>query len=147
MRIRTALIATTVLVTGVGAIAPAMAKPKTTTTSYTANAPTPDPTPFTGQTGGNCHPTLDTAMDNREYKVPAAGNMTIDLTGFQGDWALGLFDSDGGEIATDDQDTSAPIDTPAHIEARFKKATTVTVRACNFSGGPTANVKIKYVTK
>jgi hypothetical protein len=147
MRIRTALLAATVLVTGVGAVAPALAKPKTTPTSYTAHAPTPDPTPVTGETGGNCHPTHETAMDNHPFKVPAAGNITIDLTGFQGDWALGLFDSNGDEIATDDQDVSAPIDTPAHIEARFKKAETVTVRACNFSGGPTANVKIKYVTK
>lgn len=86
-------------------------------------------------------------MDNRAFKVPAAGLMTIDLNGFQGDWALGLFAADGSEIAVDDQDTPAPIDTPAHIAAKFKKAQSVTVRACNFSGGPTAKVTIKYVSK
>lgn len=147
MRIRTALLVSSLLVAGTGTLAPATAKSKTTTESYTANAATPDPTPATSQTGGNCHPTLASAMDNHTFKVPGAGFMTIDLTGFQGDWALGLFEADGTEIATDDQDATAPIDTPAHIEAKFKKAGKVTVRACNFAGGPTANVKIKYVTK
>src|SRR4051812_14528887 len=147
MRTRTALIVTAVIATGIGSMSPAIAKPKTTTEKYQASAPTPDPSPFTGATGGNCHPTLPSAMDNHAFKVPGRGTITIDLNGFQGDWALGLFDSDGGEIATDDQGTTDPIDTPQHIEAKFKKAEAVTVRACNFSGGPTANVTIKFVTK
>jgi hypothetical protein len=147
MRTRTVLVAATAVLAAAGSMTPAMAKPKPITQTYTANAPTPDPTPVTGETGGNCHPTLASAMDNHAVKIPYASTIVIDLNGFQGDWALGLFDADGEEIATDDQDITAPIDTPAHIEARFKKKTSVTIRACNFTGGPTANVTYKITAK
>jgi hypothetical protein len=149
MRTRTALIAVTALLAAAGSTTPALAKPKPKpiTKSYTANAATPDPTPASSQTGGNCHPTLDSAMDNHVVAIPYASSLVIDLNNFQGDWALGLFDADGEEIATDDQDATAPIDTPAHIEAKFKKKTSVTIRACNFLGGPTATVTYKITAK
>jgi hypothetical protein len=147
MRTRTVLTGTLILATAAGSLSPAMAatkkKPKPIVKSYQASAPTPDPTPVTGQTGGNCHPTLDTAMDNHKVTIPYASRLSIDLNGFQGDWALGLFTADGDEIATDDQGATDPIDTPAHIDAKFRKKTTVIIRACNFSGGPTANVTYK----
>ncbi len=147
MRTRHVLVGVTSLLALAGSMTPAMAKPKPIVKSYQASAPTPDPTPVTGETGGNCHPTLPSAMDNHDVVIPYASTLVIDLNGFQGDWALGLFDADGEEIATDDQDVTEAPDTPAHIEARFKKKTSVTIRACNFSGGPTANVTYKITAK
>ena len=147
MRTRHVLVGVTALLALAGSMTPALAKPKPIVKSYQASAPTPDPTPVTGETGGNCHPTLPSAMDNHTVKIPYPGTLAIDLNGFHGDWALGLFDANGDEIATDDQDVTESPETPAHIDAKFKKPTTVTIRACNFSGGPTANVTYKIMAK
>jgi hypothetical protein len=122
-------------------------KPAPIKKSYQATASTPDPTPITGETGGNCSPTLDTAKHEAPFAIPYAGTITVDLNGFQGDWALALLDSKGEKIADHDNDVSESIDAPSKIVYKFKKKTTITVRACNFAGGPTANVSIVYVAK
>jgi hypothetical protein len=123
-------------------------KPKPVKKTYTATAPTPDPTPVTGQTGGNCHPTLDSAKHEEPFTIPFPGTLKVDITGFQGDWAGALIDADGESIADNDQDITEPIDTPVQMMVTFKKkGEKILIRACNFSGGPTATVSYVFTPR
>jgi hypothetical protein len=128
-------------------VASAAPKPKPIKKSYQATAGTPDPTPITGATGGNCSPTLDTAKHEAPFDMPWAGTLQVDLNGFQGDWALAILDSKGNKIADHDNDVTEPIDSPSKIVLKVKKKATLTIRACNFAGGPTATVTILATPK
>ena len=143
MRLRTLAATSLTVVVAAGALAPALAAPpKPVTKSYTANAPVPDPTPFTGETGGNCSPIIPEAKDEQPFTMPWAGTLKVDLTGFQGDWALAVLDSKGKKLADHDNDaTSEPVDAPSQIVLKVKKKTDLIIRACNFAGGPTGTVK------
>jgi hypothetical protein len=148
MRLRTVLATSLTAVVAAGALAPALAAPpKPVTKKYTATTATPDPTPISGQTGGNCSPTLDTAKHETPFTMPFAGTLKVDLNGFQGDWALAILNSKGDKIADHDNDVSEPIDTPSQIVLKFKKKTDIVIRACNFAGGPTANVEVLATPK
>lgn len=150
MRARTALATSLAAVVAVGSLAPAVAaptKPAPIKKTYTATAPTPDPTPISGRTGGNCSPMLPGAKHEAPFAIPYAGTLKVDLNGFQGDWALAILDAKGAKIADHDNGATEPIDTPSQITIKLKKKTTITVRACNFAGGPTATVTILYTAK
>ena len=148
MRTRTALTTGLVAVLAVGSFAPAFAgpKPKPIQKSYTATASTPDPTPMAGEI---CDPKLPGAKHEAPFTVPYAGMLTVKIHGFQGDWALGVLDSDGAMIASHDNDVTAgdAVDAPSEVQIKFKKKTTVTIRGCNFAGGPTATVDISLIPK
>ena len=149
MRTRTALATGLVGLLAAGSLAPAVAapaKPKPIKKSYQATASTPDPTPFAGEI---CDPQLPGAKHEAPFTIPYAGTLTVKIHSFQGDWALGLLDKDGGMIASHDNDVLAgdAVDSPSEVIVKFKKPTTVTVRGCNFAGGPTATVDITYVAK
>jgi len=102
----------------------------------------PDPTPFTGETGGNCRPTIEQAGHEKEITLPAPGTLQVDLTGFQGDWDLAVLNSKGQVLGDSAQDmTSEPVDRPEKVKLKIKSKGTYTIRACNFAGGPTAKVK------
>ena len=128
-------------------VSQAAPKPKPIKKTYQASAPVPDPTPITGETGGNCSPTLDQAKHEAPFEMPWAGTLQVDLNGFQGDWALAILDSKGAKIADHDNDVSEPIDTPSKIVIKVKKKSSLTIRACNFAGGPTATVTILATPK
>ena len=151
MRLRTVAATSLVAVAAAGTFAPALAapaKPKPIKKSYTATTSTPDPTPITGETGGNCSPTLDTAKHETPFTMPWAGTLQVDLTKFQGDWALAVLNSKGDKIADHDNDaTSEAVDAPSQIVLKFKKKTDLIIRACNFAGGPTAQVDILATPK
>ncbi len=150
MQRRLALTLVPLIALGVAA-APSFAAPKKPAPikkTYTATAATPDPTPITGQTGGNCSPQLPGAKHEAPFSIPYAGTLKVDLNGFQGDWALAILDASGAKIADHDNDaSSSSVDAPSQIVIKLKKKTTVTVRACNFAGGPTATVTILYTAK
>jgi hypothetical protein len=142
MRTRTALAVSLVLVAGVGSFAPALAGPKTVTKSYTATAFPPGPT---NVVQGVCHGDVPGSNYDMTFKAPFKGRLTVDQTGFQGDWDLALVE-DGANAAESAQDATADPQTPEHIEGfKLKKGEEVVIRSCNFSGGPTAN--LKYVFK
>lgn len=153
MRTRTAVVSSLVLVAAVGGMSPAMAKPKPITKSYTATTTSPDPTPVVPELAGGpgvCNPKIAGAKHETTFKIPYKGGLVVDLTGFQGDWALGVFDADGAPLATSDQgdDPTDLPDRPEHVDLSFKKkGEVVTIRACNFSGGLSANVKYVYTAK
>jgi hypothetical protein len=143
MRTRTALVAGLVLAAGFGSLSPAMAKGKTVTKSYTATASTPG---VTNAALGVCEGSVPGSNFDATFKAPFAGHLTVDLTGFVGDWDMALV-QDGSNSAESAQDpTKQPNpETPEHIDGfKLKKGEEVTIRTCNFSGGPTANVKYTF---
>jgi hypothetical protein len=142
MRTRTALVASLVLVAGLGSLSPALAKSKTVTKSYTATAFPPSPT---NVQLGVCHGDVPGSNFDTTFKAPFAGRLTVDMTGFVGDWDMAVVE-DGANGAESAQDATADPQTPEHIDGyKLKKGAEVIIRNCNFSGGPTANVK--YVFK
>ncbi len=142
MRTRTALCASLTLVVAAGALAPAVAappKPKPVSKSYTATAFPPDPS-HAAITDGICNTTNPTSQHNEPFTVPFPGVIKIDMKGFQGDWDLAVY-SAGTMIAESAQGLTDPLDRPESITLKLKKkGQKIQIRACNFAGGPTANV-------
>jgi hypothetical protein len=140
---RTAAVALALLVVGVAATSPANAAPKKKpiTKSYTATAPLPDPTNAANSAYSVCAQNVPMSYQADAFTVPAAGTLSVEVTGYQGDWDALLMDSDKSELAGSG---SGGVGGPEVMEVRFKKPTTVTIVACNWSGGPTANVKYTF---
>ena len=145
MRTRTVLAIGLVAATAAGSLSPAVAatkpKPKPIKIAYTASA-LPDPTSTNPVSGEICAPTSPAAIYSYTFKVPAAGMLDIKANN-QFDWSIAIRE-DGESLATSDGTT--PTDAEA-TSVRFKKATTVSIDTCNFSGGPTANVTYKITAK
>ena len=142
MRTRTALAASLTLVVAAGALSPALAapKPKPVTKSYTATAFPPDPS-HAAVTTGICNTTNPTSQHNEPFTVPFKGTLVVDMSGFAGDWDLALY-SGSSLVAQSAQDLTADPQTPEKITIKLKKVgQKLSIRACNFAGGPTANVK------
>lgn len=140
MRLRTAAVTSLMAVAAVGALTPATAAPKPITKTYTASA-TPDPTASGVQ--GTCNPVTPSARHTTPFKVPAAGTLSITIK-MDLDWALGLRTKSGSTLAA--SDGPGPTDAEA-IQMKFKKATEVLIDACNFAGGPTAQVTYTFTYK
>ncbi len=145
MRARTSLAASLVVVLAAGSLAPAVAapakrKPKPVSKEYTATAFPPDPSHI-AITDGICNTTNPASQHNEAFTVPFAGTLKVDMKGFQGDWDLALY-SGSTLVASSAQGLTDPIDRPESITVKLKKkGQKLSIRACNFSGGPTANVK------
>ena len=142
MRARTALCASLTVVVVAGALSPAVAgpKPKPVTKSYVATAFPPDPSHI-ALTEGICNTTNPTSQHNEPFTVPFPGTLKIDMTGFQGDWDLAVY-AGGSVLASSAQGLTDPINRPESITVKLKKkGQKLQIRACNFAGGPTANVK------
>ena len=144
MRTRTALTLSLAGVVALGALSPAVAatkaKPKPVSKNYTATAFPPDPS-HAGVTSGICNTTIPASQHNEPFTVPFPGTIKVDLTGFQGDWDLAIYQG-GSLLAQSAQETSDPVDRPESITLKLKKTgAKIQIRACNFAGGPTANVK------
>ena len=141
MRARTALCVSLTVVVAAGALSPAVAgpKPKPVTKSYVATAFPPDPSHI-ALTEGICNTTNPTSQHNEPFTVPFPGTLKIDMTGFQGDWDLALY-AGGSVLASSAQGLTDPINRPESITVKLKKkGQKLQIRACNFAGGPTANV-------
>lgn len=144
MRARTALVASLTAVVAAGALSPAVAapakKPKPVSKSYTATAFPPDPS-HAGVNEGICNTTNPASQFNEPFTVPFAGTIKIDMTGFQGDWDLAVWQG-GTLLASSAQQLEEPIDKPESITLRLKKkGAKIQIRSCNFAGGPSAAVK------
>ncbi len=150
MKRTAALLAGTVVLVGIAAPQSIAApKKKPITKTYTATAGTPDPTNFLGlATGGGysvCAQNVPGSFHTEVFKVPAAGTLKVELTGYVGDWDLLLMDAAKEELAnsglTDVQGA------PEVLAVKFKKATTASIVACNWAGGPTGTVKYTFTFK
>ena len=94
-----------------------------------------------GVTSGICNTTIPASQHNEPFTVPFPGTIKVDMTGFQGDWDLAIYQG-GSLVAQSAQEASDPVDRPESITLKLKKTgAKIQIRGCNFSGGPTANVK------
>lgn len=142
MRTRTALAASLTVVLAAGSTVPALAAPakKPVAKEYVATAFPPDPSHI-ALTEGICNTTNPASQHNEPFTVPFAGTLKVDMKGFQGDWDLAVY-AGGVLLASSAQGLTDPVDRPESITVKLKKVgQKLQIRACNFSGGPTANVK------
>ena len=138
MRLRTVAAASMVAVAAAGTLAPALAAPaKPITKTYTATAVTPDGTPVAGDI---CDPVLPTAKHEEAFKVPGPGTLKVTMVQ-ELDWALALIDSKGKRLA--ESDGGVPTDKES-MQVKFKKATDVVIRSCNFAGTPTSEITYTF---
>ncbi len=147
-----------VAVVAAGAFAPAVAapkKPKPITQSYTANG-IPFPLSGTSPTdiASSCaNPSLEgISTTTKSIKTVGAGVLSVEMTGFFGDWDITILDKAGAVIAAGDNAAAfgTAMSTGDIVEralVKFKKAQEIRIAVCNFGGGPTANVKFTYTYK
>ena len=135
MRTRLVLAALPLAVVAV-AVAPSSAAPKPVSKTYTATA-TPDPSP---NAGGACARSLVGGEHAEAFKVTAPGKLAVEMSGFQGDWDLCIFDKAGKLLGS-----SAGFEvTTEATTVKFKKVTDVVIVAQNLVGTPTSTVKYVF---
>lgn len=119
------------------AAAPSLAAPKTISKSYTATA-NPDPSP---NASGACARSLVGGEHVEPLKVPAAGKLVVEMTAFQGDWDLCIFDKSGKNLASSAGFVDA---TKEAVSLKLKKPVEIQIVAQNLIGGPTASMKYVF---
>ncbi len=135
MRTRLALLAVPLaLVSVVATSATAAPKAKPFSEKYTASAPVPG-------AGLACSGTTPMGQDLHEVKIPAAGKVTVDLKGFLGDWDLHVL-FNGAEVGVSEE--IQPLADGEAVVVKLKKAGKLVINACNYNGGPSASVELKY---
>jgi hypothetical protein len=148
MNRRTIIPAALVAVVAFGSLAPAMAKPKRKplSKSYTVTAPVPHPLPATGP---SCGDDSGAQSEHREtLKIPAAGKLTVTVSGFYGDWDIGLYSKAGNLAEGDGTDTGPGFskgDGQEVLVAKIKKPGTYFIDVCNFMGSSSAKAKYTFV--
>ena len=140
---RTATLTIAVLAAATVAAPGALAAPKPITKTWTATAPLPDPTNVAGGDYSVCAMHVPQSFHIEEFKVPAAGTLKIDLTGFVGDWDLLLLDAKDKEMAISGELPG----TDEAIQVKLKKAGLVKIVSCNWAGGPTAEGSYTFTFK
>jgi hypothetical protein len=141
---RTATLALAVLAAATVTAPGALAAPKTITKTYAATAPMPDPTNYAGQGYSVCAQNVPQSFHTETFKVPAAGSLKVELTGYTGDWDLLLMGDKGQELATGG---ASDLNVPEVLQVKFKKPTSVSIVACNWAGGPSGSVKYTFTFK
>jgi hypothetical protein len=120
------------------AVAPSSAAPKPMKGEFDA-AGLPDPTPTATEVCQGLSPVSRTEVP---LKIPAAGKLKVELTGFEGDWDLTVENKDGEIVGESAGFVEATTET---IQIKLKKAAELTIVACNFAGGPVASGSYEYV--
>ena len=103
---------------------------------YTATA-TPGCT--AGQEGVHKH--------THPFETPGAGNLTLAMSGFTGDWDLYVFDDAGVAIARSDNEQVGQTMAPPEekIEMPLEKGRTYELVICNWAGAPQATATLDFV--
>lgn len=117
------------------AVAPATAAKKKSG-SFSAENPVPHPDPAAGCPGAPD----DLSRTVVPLKIPFSGVLTVTMSDFMGDWDLFLTDADGEHIvsATESQLQGAP--PQEEVTIYLPKGFSVQMLACNWVGGPSAEV-------
>lgn len=160
MKVRKALPVALSLVVAGGALAPALAapaKPKPIVVAWSMEH-APIPLPLVGVDGvDGTNSCADPAFEGisttfQTIKTTGAGTLEVNLTGFAGDWDITVMDAKGkvlgigaGTITGDP--SSLGTDNKEKAVIKTKKAMTLTIAACNFLGGPTADGKAVFTYK
>jgi hypothetical protein len=145
----TAAVTLAAVTLGVASMSPAIGAPKKTITkTYPATAAVPDPSNAAAGSYSVCPQTVPGSFQADAFKIPAAGTLNVELSGYNGDWDALLMDSEKSEIAASGAGGYPPVaGGPEVMELRFKKPQTVTIVVCNWAGGPTASVKATFTYK
>jgi hypothetical protein len=154
MRVRSAVTLALTATVVAGSLIPAHAAKKKPpiTKSYSLNL-TPAPVEVPLQEGA-CESDKREAgvnLDVKTIKVTGPGKLSVDVTGFTGDWDTAVYNA-GGVVLQEGVGTSFPDNMSSQakevsetIRYKSKKAQTLYLRVCNYFGAPTANVKYTYV--
>ncbi len=137
------LVGTLAVVTISAPSALAAPRKKPITGAYKATASMPDPTNFVPGKYPVCAMNVPGSFDTHPFTIPAAGTLRVEMSGFTGDWDMLLLDPDK-EVAG--ESGNGPAEDEA-TDVSFKKATKITIVACNWAGTPTANVKYSFTFK
>ena len=143
---RTATLTLAVLAAATVAAPGALAAPKPITKTYTATAPMPDPTNVAGGYTV-CAMNVPGSFHVEEFKVPAAGTLKVELTDYNVDWDLLIIDAKKNEIGSSGSGGVGVVGGPEVAQIKFKKPGTISIIACNWSGGPTGQVKYTFTFK
>jgi hypothetical protein len=141
MNLRKSLAAALALGLLLGAMTPALAGKKKSGSFTASGLPYPHPT------DGCLGSTEGVNKTTQPLKTPLAGTLTVTMDGFDGDWDLFVTDADGGEIisSTSSQLTGDP--PVEEVVFSVTKGLQLQLVACNFGGGPGAEVKWTLVGK
>lgn len=115
--------------------------------TYPVTAPNPDPSNVASEVDGGysvCAQRVPGSFQTDAVKLPAAGKLKVDLTGFTGDWDLLLMDEKGAELAFGG---SSDVSAGETATVSLKRPATVQIVACNWAGGPTGTVKYVFTPK
>lgn len=147
----TSLTLTAVLAATLAAPHAGAAKPKPVSRTYTATAPTPDPTNYAspvlpaGTAVSNdyetCAQRVPGSFHAERVRIPAAGRLVVELTGYTGDWDALLLDSNKRKVTFSG---STELNVRETMTATFRRATTVTIVVCNWAGGPEGTVRYTF---
>jgi type 1 fimbria pilin len=151
MRVRTAAPLALAALVAVGAPAQAAVKAKPKPQSKTYNltlAPSPDASEATGCSGPTR--TDGVNMDVETIKVTGPGLLSVEVTGFSGDWDTSVYNAAGSQLTEGGGTGTPPADPTATglkevLKYKNKKAQTLSLRVCNFLGSPNATVKYTFV--
>ena len=135
-------------------IAPAAAAPKAIEKSFAVNIPVP----LSGATGDPLAPvacsgeSLPGSEHLETVKLPGAGTLKVEVTGFLGDWDIALQDTKGKRLAEGDNAsvTLTNMSTGSIVEKlvyKAKKAGDVQIIVCNFLGSATGTGKYTFTAK
>lgn len=137
MRTRLVLAVLPVTLIGVVAATPGTAGPKPTSKSYTAAA-SPDPSP---NAEGGCSRGIPGGEHIEPLKVTVPGKLAVEMSDFQGDWDLCVFDSKGNTIGSSTGFIEA---TKESVSIKIKKTGEYTIVSQNLMGGATAAMKYTF---
>jgi hypothetical protein len=80
--------------------------------------------------------------------VPGKGKLTADLSGFEGDWDLYIFDAKNQVIGSSAAEQVPPGAPPEEtVQVAFKKMADIAIVGCNWAGAPQAELHYKLVYK
>ena len=137
------LVAPVTLLAVAALVAPASAKPrpKPVTESWEVTA-----VPFPMDAAAHCQEGAEgVTRETRQITLPAKGVLVAELTGFQGDWVLEVYDAKGTMLGQG----YSPLNPGGTGKAKVTykkgaKGAKISIAACNFTGGPTAQAKYTF---
>jgi hypothetical protein len=151
MQIRRVVAVATLAVLAAGAHMPAMAAKKAPTHKAYDMQLLPVPDPPQGTPSCARDELIGVSIHQEKLKTSGPGVLTVKVNGFAGDWDITVYSGDhelegvgdgtstgGGAPATAGEDT---------FEMKFKKATTLDIRTCNFAGSPSAHGEYTFTPK
>lgn len=149
MQVRRVAAVASLALLAAGAYAPATAaaKKKPVTKSYDMQLlPVPDPPSGTSCTRSELE---GISMHTETLKTTGAGTLSVKVNGFSGDWDITVYGPDGLEGAGTGTSTPNASATPGEdtYTQKFKKATSLEIRICNFGGTPSAHGQYTFTYK